>query len=345
MEREADVVIVGAGLSGLIAAREILTARKEPVLLEASDRVGGRILTAEPITGVPVELGAQWIGDTHHRMQGLAADLGVAIFDQFEDGETSYEFAGDLLRGSAFHAKYGHELAGVERVLREIDRMAETVPVEAPWLAPEADAWDRVTVGAWYDSQGLSPVARTLLEICTVGILSVPTVEVSLLDLLFNVQVCGVSAELLAESEGGAQTKRFVGGTSQIPLRLAERLKGRILLESPGVTIDHALDRVTVACRGGNVATGRQVIVALSPTLAGRIMYDPPLPGIRDQLTQRVPQAFAHKMFAFYHEPFWRADGLNGQLISEVGPRANVQRQLPARGGRRAGNHPGLPGG
>jgi monoamine oxidase len=177
-----------------------------------------------------------------------------------------------------------------------------------------------VTVGAWYDSQGLSPVARTLLEICTVGILSVPTVEVSLLDLLFNVQVCGVSAELLAESEGGAQTKRFVGGTSQIPLRLAERLKGRILLESPVVTIDHAPDRVTVTCRGGNLATGRQVIVALSPTLAGRIMYDPPLPGIRDQLTQRVPQASAHKMFAFYQEPFWRADGLNGQLISEVGP-------------------------
>jgi monoamine oxidase len=320
MEREADVVIVGAGLSGLIAAREILAAGREAVLLEASDRVGGRILTAEPITGVPVELGAQWIGDTHHRMQGLAVDLGVAIFDQFEEGETSYEFAGDLLRGSAFHARYGHELAGVERVLREIDRMAETVPVEAPWLAPEADAWDRVTVGAWYDSQGLSPVARTLLEICTVGILSVPTVEVSLLDLLFNVQVCGVSAELLAESEGGAQTKRFVGGTSQIPLRLAERLKGRILLESPVVTIDHAPDRVTVTCRGGNVATGRQVIVALSPTLAGRIMYDPPLPGIRDQLTQRVPQASAHKMFAFYHEPFWRADGLNGQLISEVGP-------------------------
>ena len=50
-----------------------------------------------------------------------------------------------------------------------------------------------------------------------------------------------MSAELLAESEGGAQTKRFVGGTSQIPLRLAERLTDRILLGSPVVTIDHAL--------------------------------------------------------------------------------------------------------
>ena len=227
----------------------------------------------------------------------------------------------------------------------EIDRMAQTVPVEAPWLAPEADAWDRVTVGAWYDSQGLSPVARTLLEICTVGILSVPTVEVSLLDLLFNVQVCGVSAELLAESEGGAQTKRFVGGTSQIPLRLAERLKESHPAESPVVTIDHAPDRVTVTCRGGNVATGRQVIVALSPTLAGRIMYRPAATrctgpadptssaGLRAQNVRVLPRAVLAR------RRLERPADLGG------GARANVQRQLPARGGRRAGNHPGLPRG
>ena len=85
------------------------------------------------------------------------------------------------------------------------------------------------------------------------------------------------------------------------------------------LTIDYTDDRV-VTCRGGLVAAGRQVIVALSPALAGRIMYDPPLPGVRDQLTQRMPHASAHKMFAIYDEPFWRRDGLNGQLISEVGP-------------------------
>lgn len=317
--READVVIVGAGLSGLTAARDVLAAGYEPLVLEASPRVGGRILT-EVVEGVPFELGAQWIGDTHHRMAALATELGVGIYPQFEAGETTYEFGGEVLREQAFHARYADELSGIERVLRTLDRMAETVPVGAPWQAPEADTWDRVTVGQWYDGQGLSPVARTLLEICTVGILGMPTVEVSLLCLLFNVAVCGVTAELLAESEGGAQTKRFTGGTSQIPLRLAATLGERVLLNAPVLTIDHTDERVTVTCRGGLVATGRQVIVALSPTLAGRIMYDPPLPGVRDQLTQRMPNASAHKMFAVYDEPFWRADELNGQLISEVGP-------------------------
>ena len=158
MVREADVIIVGAGLSGLSAAREVLDAGREPLVLEADDRVGGRILT-EHVDGIPLELGAQWIGDTHHRMQALAAELGVQIYDQFEDGETTYEFAGEVLRGDAFHEKYSDELRGLERVLREIDRMADTVPVEAPWTAPRADTWDRITVGQWYDSQGLSPVA------------------------------------------------------------------------------------------------------------------------------------------------------------------------------------------
>ena len=232
MAREADVVIVGAGLSGLIAARDVLAAGYEPLILEADRRVGGRILT-EDVEGVPVELGAQWIGDTHHRMEALASELGVGIYLQFEDGETSYEFAGEVLRERAFYARYADELSRVERVLRKLDQMAETVPVDAPWLAPEADAWDRLTAGQWYDGQGLSRVARTLLEICTVGILAVPTVEVSLLCLLHNVAVCGVTADLLAESEGGAQTKRFVGGTSQIPLRLAAALGDRLSLSRP----------------------------------------------------------------------------------------------------------------
>lgn len=320
MTREADVIVVGAGLSGLIAARDVLRAGHEPLVLEASDRVGGRILTEEPVPGVFLELGAQWIGDTHHRMIALATELGVELYPQFETGETSYEFGGVVQRETAFHAQHADDVAAVERVLRKLDAMAATVSVAEPWAAPDADTWDRITVAQWYDSHGLSPVGRELLEICTVGILAVPTSEVSLLGLLVNVVTCGVTADLLSESEGGAQTQRFVGGTDQIPKRLADRLGARVVLSAPVQTIEYSAESVTVTCRGGVVARGRRVIIALAPTLAGRILYDPPLPAQRDQLTQRMPQASAHKMFAVYDEPFWRADGLNGQLISDAGP-------------------------
>ncbi|MFY1599756.1 flavin monoamine oxidase family protein [Micromonospora sp. WMMD737] len=319
--READVIIVGAGISGMIAARALLAAGLTPLVLEADDRVGGRILTEEALPGLPVELGAQWIGDTHHRMFALAEELGVQTFPQYDDGETSYQLAGSgVLRQNDFHSRFGAELAELEKVLRLLDELAAEVPPEAPWLAPHAAEWDSITAGAWYDGQGLSPVARTLLEICTVGILAVPTVEVSFLHLLFTIQTCGVTSELFAESEGGAQTTRFVGGTGEIPRRLAALIADHLVLEAPVLLIEHGAEQVTVTCRGGLVARGRRVIVTLSPTLAGRIMYDPPLPGVRDQLTQRLPNASAMKAFFVYDEPFWRADGLNGQLISDIGP-------------------------
>ena len=318
---EADVIIVGAGLSGMIAARKLLEAGLEPLILEADERVGGRILTEEVLPGLPVELGAQWIGDTHERMFRLAAELGVETFAQYDEGETSYDLAGSgVLRENEFHARFAAELKELELVLRRLDVLAAEVPVEAPWQAPRAAEWDVVTAGTWYDAQGLSPVARTLLEICTVGILAVPTAEVSFLHLLFTIQTCGVTSELFAESEGGAQTTRFIGGTSEIPNRLAALVADHIVLNVPVQLIEHTADSVTVYCRGGLVARGRRVIVAISPTLAGRIMYDPPLDGVRDQLTQRLPNGSAMKAFFVYDEPFWRNDGFNGQLISDVGP-------------------------
>jgi monoamine oxidase len=318
---DADVVIVGAGLSGMIAARTVLQAGLTPLILEADERVGGRILTEEVLPGVPVELGAQWIGDTHQRMFALAAELGVETFPQYDEGETSYELDGSgVLRESIFHVRFADELAELERVLRRLDELAADVPVEAPWAAPRADEWDVISAGTWYDAQGLSPIARTLLEICTVGILAVPTVEVSFLHLLFTIQTCGVTSELFAESEGGAQTTRFVGGTGEIARRLAAMITDHLVLEAPVQSIEHTSDGVTVHCRGGLTARGRRVIVAISPTLAGRIMYDPPLSGIRDQLTQRLPNGSAMKAFFVYDEPFWRTDGFNGQLISDVGP-------------------------
>lgn len=321
MDREADVIIVGAGLSGLYAARELKKAGLEPLILEADARTGGRILTDHSIAGLPLELGAQWIGDTHRRMFRLAAELGVETYPQFDAGDTKYELCGTgVLDQTEFHSRFSEDVESVNRVLAKLDELAATVSADAPWKAAEAEEWDAITAGAWYDAQGLSPIARTLLEICTVGILAVPTVEVSFLHLLFTIQTCGVGAALFSEEEGGAQTTRFVGGTSEIPNRLTAQLTDHIVLEAPVQTIEHTRDSVTVHCRGGRTFRGKYVIVAISPTLAGRILYDPPLPGVRDQLTQRMPNGSSMKAFFIYDEAFWQKDGYNGQFISDVGP-------------------------
>lgn len=321
MTYEADVVIVGAGMAGLRAAETLQSAGKTVIIVEANDRVGGRVLTEEVTPGVHLELGAQWIGAGQDRVADLASELGVETFAQFEDGETSYEIGSGPMREAEFKARHGDELARLQELYDRIDEMSATIDPAAPWKAAQAAEWDAITAAQWADSFGLSYEARTLFEICSVGITAVPLTEVSLLDLLFNVAVCGRGAELLAESEGDAQTTRFVGGTGRLPEGQADRVgRDNIILNAPVQTIEYTNESVTVTCRGGVVARGRQVIVAIAPTLAGRIMYDPPLPGKRDQLTQRMPQASSMKVFTIYDEPFWRAEGLNAQLISDRGP-------------------------
>jgi monoamine oxidase len=121
------------------------------------------------------------------------------------------------------------------------------------------------------------------------------------------------------DTEGGAQQDRFVGGSQLVAIRAAESLGDDLVLRAPVRRIVHRGSTVTVVADGAT-AWAKRVVVAIPPPLAGRIAYDPPLPGHRDQLTQRMPQGAVVKCMAIYDEPFWRADGLSGQATSDAGP-------------------------
>ena len=83
--------------------------------------------------------------------------------------------------------------------------------------------------------------------------------------------------------------------------------------------VRHGRDGITLEADGASVRAKR-AILAVAPSLAGRLAYDPPLPGFRDQLAQRMPLGTVAKCMAIYDEPFWRADGLSGQGASDSGP-------------------------
>src|SRR5262245_66520386 len=82
-----DVVVVGAGLAGLTAARELVAAGRSVLVLEARDRVGGRVVSREIGGEKIVEMGGQWAGPTQDRLLALAADLGVATFPTYDTGK------------------------------------------------------------------------------------------------------------------------------------------------------------------------------------------------------------------------------------------------------------------
>jgi monoamine oxidase len=317
---EADVAIVGAGLAGLTAARRLVEAGVEPVVVEARDRVGGRTLNHDIGDGKVVEVGGQWVGPTQRRMLALAQELGVDTFPTHDEGENVIEWRGENKRYRGAIPRINPAiLVDVAQAQARLDRMARSVPLEAPWEADRAARWDAQTYATWLARNVATAGARTLFEIGAEAVWAQEPADLSLLHVLFYTHSAGGFDALIGTS-GGAQQDRFVGGSQLVALRLAEELGDeRVALQAPVRRITHAPDGVTVAADGVEVRA-RRAIVALPPTLAGRIVYDPPLPGYRDQLTQRMAQGTVIKCMAIYPDPFWRAEGLSGQAASDIGP-------------------------
>jgi len=317
---EADVVVVGAGLAGLTAARGLVAQGASVVVLEARDRVGGRLLNRDIGGGEVVEVGGQWVGPTQTRALQLSDELGLTTFPTYDDGENVIEWRGGLKRYRGPIPRIGaHVLADTLRAQRRLEKLARTVPVEAPWLAPDARTLDSQTFDTWLRANTATAGARTLMELATQAVWAQEPRDVSLLHVLFYVRSAGGFDDLIG-TEGGAQERRWVGGSQRLALEMAAALGDRVRLSSPVRTIRHGDDGVRVTARDGTTARGRRVVVALPPVLTARIDYDPILPGHRDQLTQRMPQGTVWKCMAIYDTPFWRADGLTGQATSDIGP-------------------------
>jgi monoamine oxidase len=318
--RDADLVVVGAGLAGLAAARTAAAAGAKVVVLEARDRVGGRTLNEEIGDGSVVEVGGQWIGPTQDRLAALARELKVDTFPTYAEGENVLEYGGRLRRYRGTIPRLNPAvLLDVERAQRRLNRLAKRVPLEAPWEAPNAAALDGQTVATWMRRNLATKGGRVLLELGIESVWAAQPEDMSLLDVLFSIHSAG-GLQMMFDTEGGAQQDRFVGGSQRIAILMAQALAREDLLrEAPVRKIERADHGVTVSADGATVRA-RRAIVAVAPTLAGRIAFDPPLPGYRDQLTQRMPLGTVAKCMAIYDEPFWRAEGLSGQATSDVGP-------------------------
>jgi monoamine oxidase len=330
-ERSADVAVVGAGLAGLVAARDLARAGREVVVLEARDRVGGRTLRVGIGDGKTVDVGGQWAGPTQHRVLALAHELGVETFPTHTAGDNLVELGGKIRRYRGAIPRVGvGVLADVGQAQLRLDRMARRVPTDAPWRAPRAEEWDGQTMWTWLGRNTVTRAARDLFQLGVEAVWAVHPADVSLLHVLFYTHAAG-GFDALIGTEGGAQQDRFALGSQELSLRLAAGLGESLVLEAPVRAIAQEGDRVELTSDAGRVRA-RAAVVAIPPALCARIAYDPPLPALRDQLTQRMAQGSVIKCMAIYDEPFWRADGLSGQATSVEGPTKAIFDNSPPDG-------------
>jgi monoamine oxidase len=277
---QAEVVVVGAGMAGLIAARDLLAANVSVLVLEARNRVGGRLLNHTLKNGAVVELGGQWVGPTQDRVLALAEELGLGLFPTYIEGEHSLAMDGAVKRylGEDF-ALPEDASADVEEAWERLQQMAHAVPLEEPWSAENANTWDAQTLDSWLVANTKTEIGLGYWRTMVPALFSAETAEMSLLHFLFYCR-SGGTLDRLVDTHGGAQESRLVGGSQQLALRLADRLGDAVRLGSP----------------------------------VGAIRQDDR--GVRDQLTQQVPMGYVTKVQIAYSEPFWRAEGLSGSVFS-----------------------------
>lgn len=313
------MIVVGAGLAGLSASSDLVHAGHSVAVLEARDRVGGRTLNEPVGHGEVVEVGGEWVGPGQDRIMARARAFGIHTFKTYTKGTQIFEYDGTQTHFTGLIPPLPEPDAGdFADLLGKVIGLESTVPLEKPWTAADAATFDSQTVETFILANSSTPGAHFLLTLAIEAVFAAEPRDLSLLHALWYFN-SGNGVINLTSTAGGAQDSRFIGGSQLVSIRMAERLGRRVVLNAPVRRIGQDRSGVTVLSDAGTWRA-RRAVIAIAPTLAGRIDYDPPLPAQRDQLTQRVPQGSVIKFEAVYSTPWWRSEGLSGYTNSDLPP-------------------------
>jgi monoamine oxidase len=318
MGERADVVVVGAGLSGLSAARRLRAQGASVVVVEARDRVGGRTLSQDIGRGA-FDLGGQWIGPEQQRVHALVDELGLQTSPTYTDGKKVLEVGGKVSTYKRSIASMSvPNLIQLTGALSYVNRVRKRVSPSSPMSAEGAEVLDGETLETWRARVVKSAKITGVIDATVRTIFGAEARDISALYFLMYINAGGGMLNL-TEARGGAQQDSIVGGAQALSRALAAELGDSLVLDAPVRKLVQSREGVDAVTDSGTYG-GRFAVVAIPPALAGRIEYAPSVSVGRDHLTQRFAMGAAVKVIVTYEHAFWREAGFSGEAVSADGP-------------------------
>ncbi|MGM0929962.1 MAG: flavin monoamine oxidase family protein [Actinomycetota bacterium] len=306
-----DVVVIGAGPSGLTAARDLKRAGLSVAVLEARDRVGGRTWT-DVVDGAMLEIGGQWVSPDQSALLELLGELGLETYSRYREGQSIYlDPAGEAKRytGAMFPVPSSTE-AEMTRLIGVLDALAAEVGADEPWAHPRARELDTISFHHWLRQQSADEEACNNIGLFVAGgMLTKPAHSFSVLQAVLMAASAGSFSNLV--DDDFILDKRVVGGMQEVSVRMAAELGEDVRLDAPVRTLRWNDDGVTALAEDVTVEA-RYAVMAVPPNLYSRVSFEPPLPRRQQQMHQHQSLGLVIKVHAVYETPFWRADGLSG---------------------------------
>jgi len=320
-----DVIVVGAGVTGLTAAYRLTQAGKSVLVLEARDRIGGRLLNERHGRNgeAQLEVGGQWVSPDQTALIAMVDELGLKMFSRYRAGESLYvdrrgearRFVDDLPVSDTTNA-------AIEQLTKSLDGLVAEMDPDRPWKHPDAAHLDSVSFAAWLREQCDDAEARDNIALYIgPAMLTKPSHSFSALQAILMAASAGSFSNLV--DADFILDRRVEGGLATVPRMLAERLGDRVRLGADVTRIEWGEDGANVSVDGESFAA-RHVVLAVPPTVARRIRFTPEMPTEHRMAREHQSFGLVIKVQLVYPTPFWREDGLSGtgfgpyELVHEI---------------------------
>jgi monoamine oxidase len=312
-KRDVDVIVIGAGLSGLHATSVLESQGLKVMILEARKRVGGRVFTLDDVPGKP-EGGGNGIGRSYARVldwvEKTKLEL-VPVRIRSDPGflETVIHVGGKLVHEKEWKDAAVNPFPAEHKAKKPWEIQWTYYLAQNPlkdleaWRDPKFATFD-IPIYDFARSKGLTDAAIDI-GFDKAGLYGTSAFDVSLLGMY---QIFALASNL--QQNFGTDSFAIKGGNQRLPEAVAKALKSEIVHDRPVVAIRSDESGVEIRCRGGQAYRAKYVIVSAPfPALRG-VVFDPPLPGRQAEAIMHLGYSVGHQIHFVPTKRFWEQDGM-----------------------------------